>query len=46
MYPKRLQVNVHHKEGKTKTTDDPGGTGFEIIKEIAVCRACYDTLRE
>ncbi|WP_163833330.1 hypothetical protein [Spartinivicinus ruber] len=45
-YPKRSKVNEHHKEGKAKITDDPGGTGFEIVKEIAVCRACYDALCE
>ena len=44
-YPVRPKVNIHRKEGKTKVTDDPGGTGFEVTKEIVVCHSCY-TRRE
>lgn len=44
-YPKRLQANVFiDQNGKQQKRDDPGGTGYEIVKEIKVCKACFDKL--
>jgi len=45
IYPKRLKANVFIDEkGKEKKSDDPGGQGFEIVKQIRVCKKCYEVL--
>lgn len=43
-YSKRPSVNKFLKEGKLKVSDDPGGIGWEIEKEIIVCGNCYHEL--
>jgi hypothetical protein len=30
------------KEGRPKKTDDPGGFGFEIVREVVVCPSCSE----
>jgi hypothetical protein len=30
------------KEGRPKKTDDPGGVGFEIVREVVVCPSCCE----
>ncbi len=30
------------KEGRPKKTDDPGGVGFEIVREVVVCPGCFE----
>ncbi len=30
------------KEGRPKKADDPGGVGFEIVREIVVCPGCFE----
>lgn len=40
-YPKRASANKYLKDGKSKVSDDPGGTGWEIEKEIIVCKNCH-----
>jgi hypothetical protein len=30
------------KDGRPKTTDDPGGTGSEIVREVLVCPSCFE----
>jgi hypothetical protein len=32
------------KDGKKKKPNDPGGSGYETVKEIRVCRKCYSEL--
>jgi len=32
-YPARPEAHPYHREGKLKYQDDPGGTGFEIVRE-------------
>jgi hypothetical protein len=41
-YPFREKVNPFRKDGRTKRTDDPGGVGFEIVREILICPACAE----
>jgi len=41
-YPKRPKSQRFiDNEGRLKPRDDPGGSGFETVKEIQVCSACY-----
>lgn len=30
------------KDGRPKKTDDPGGVGFEIVREVVVCPDCCE----
>ena len=40
-YPYRPEANRFVKKGRErKKPDDPGGTGFEIVREAAACPAC------
>ena len=43
-YPKRPKANQFVEDGKIQKRDDPGGTGWEIEKEIIVCVDCYRQL--
>ncbi|SMF17293.1 hypothetical protein SAMN02745866_01132 [Alteromonadaceae bacterium Bs31] len=44
-YPKRLAANTFKgRDAKLKCSDEPGGTGLEIAKEMGVCKSCYDLL--
>jgi hypothetical protein len=29
------------KDGRPKKTSDPGGVGFEIVREVVVCPSCF-----
>lgn len=40
LYPRRPKANRIHKNGKTEHTDDPGGKGTEIVREVKVCPFC------
>lgn len=44
-YPLRWNVNPEPKgfrrvEGQLSCVDDPGGRGWEIVREVVVCRPC------
>jgi hypothetical protein len=39
-YPRRAKANLIRKNGKKEHTDDPGGTGLEIVREVRACPAC------
>ena len=44
-YPFRSQANVIYRpdrDGKMRphTTDDPGGVGWEIVREVLACPTC------
>jgi hypothetical protein len=46
-YPFRPHANVFHRldtSGKMKahTSDDPGGTGWEIAREVLCCPVCAE----
>jgi hypothetical protein len=46
-YAFRADANIAiDKSGKKKKTNDPGGTGYETVKEIVVCKKCYTELTE
>lgn len=45
-YPHRPKVQIFQKDGKTHKKDDPGGTGFETVREIQVCASCYGKLNK
>lgn len=39
-YPLRLKANSFRRKRKEKHSDDPGGTGHEIARELLVCPTC------
>jgi len=39
-YPFRKGANKFRFDGKLKTTDDKGGSGTEIVKEVLACPKC------
>jgi rubredoxin len=41
-YPFRKDANLFIKDGRPKKTDDPGGVGFEIVREVVVCPSCFE----
>jgi ribosomal protein S14 len=43
-YPFRSAANKYTDpiSGRIKRTDDPGGQGQEIVRELRVCRSCFD----
>lgn len=44
-YPERKAANlVTLKDGSRRFTDDPGGKGWEIVKEILICSDCFALL--
>jgi len=44
VYPERRNSNRIRIQGKKKplTTGDPGGIGYETVREVKVCRGCYE----
>jgi hypothetical protein len=41
-YPFREKANLLMKDGRLKKTDDSGGVGYEIVREILVCPSCAE----
>ncbi len=41
-YPSRAKAHRHRVGRKLKHSDDPGGAGYEIAKEVIACRSCAD----
>lgn len=39
-YPLRLKANRFRKDRQKKWTDDPGGQGSEIVREVKACPSC------
>lgn len=39
-YPPRPKVNAYVKDKRVIRTNDPGGVGTEIVREIAICPEC------
>jgi hypothetical protein len=39
-YPPRTEVNEVVRGGKRRYTDDPGGEGYEIVREVIACPGC------
>ena len=42
VYPYRPKANVFWRFGKQEFRDDFGGTGSETVREVRVCRPCYE----
>ncbi|MCW8880019.1 MAG: hypothetical protein OQJ89_15985 [Kangiellaceae bacterium] len=41
-YPIRIGVNQYiDLNGRNKFNDDPGGIGWEIVRQIQVCQPCF-----
>ena len=38
--PDRARANLVVRDGKARHTDDPGGQGFQITREVVVCPDC------
>ena len=45
-YPKRERANKIKEDGKVKHIDDPGGMGYETVREIIVCPDCAKKLQQ
>ncbi len=43
-YPARSKVNRVVRHHKVEHTDDPGGEGQEIVREITVCPECAEQI--
>jgi hypothetical protein len=50
-YPERKDANVFYRsekiddvwvKGKIEKSDDPGGRGTQIVKEILICKRCVE----
>ena len=41
-YPFREKANQFIKDGRLKKTDDSGGVGYEIVREVLVCPSCAE----
>ncbi len=41
-YPFRKDAHLFMKQGRPKKTDDPGGVGSEIVREVVVCPGCFE----
>jgi hypothetical protein len=41
-YPFRKDAHLFMKDGRPKKADDPGGVGFEIVREVVVCSSCFE----
>jgi rubredoxin len=41
-YPFRKDAHLFMKDGRPKKADDPGGVGFEIVREVVVCPECFE----
>lgn len=41
-YPFREKANHFKKDGRLEKTDDPGGLGYETVREFLVCSSCFD----
>lgn len=39
-YPRRPEAHPYVQNGKLKHRDDPGGVGYEIVREVLACPAC------
>lgn len=39
-YPRRPDANPAAHDGKRGFSDDPGGAGYEIVREVLACPAC------
>lgn len=39
-YPLREKANRFRKDRRIKQSDDPGGIGYEAVREIVVCPGC------
>ncbi len=48
VYSERHESNRIRIQGKKKPlhVSDPGGVGWEVVREVKVCRACYESWLE
>lgn len=47
VYPFRKEANRRvWKKSKWEKTDNEGGTGFEIVREVIACPSCAERLRQ
>jgi hypothetical protein len=45
-YPPRPNANLVSRNGRKAHTDDPGGSGQEIVQEALACPACATALAQ
>lgn len=41
IYPFRSKVNQFKTDGGWETRDDPGGRGWQIVRELVLCHWCF-----
>ena len=41
-YPARAKANCFRRKGRRKVTNDHGGRGSQIVREIVVCPTCSE----
>ncbi|MEZ4287167.1 MAG: hypothetical protein R3A47_03275 [Polyangiales bacterium] len=44
-YPSRAKAQRLRVGRKTKYADDPGGAGYEIVKQVRACTRCAEDFR-
>ncbi|MCO7222929.1 hypothetical protein [Pleionea sp. CnH1-48] len=43
-YPARIKVNAFvDRDGRHRQSDDPGGQGVELVRQIKVCPDCAES---
>ncbi len=45
IYSFRSDANRYKDDGKLKKSNDPGGSGLQIVTEITICNSCKDKLQ-
>jgi hypothetical protein len=45
-YPVRKDANRIIREGKVSYTDDPGGIGYEVVREVTACPTCAAQMKD
>ena len=43
-YALRPKANRFERDGRERRSDDPGGTGREIVREVLLCGSCAEEL--
>ncbi len=44
VFPFRKEVNRFWRDGRERWSDDPGGEGLQVVREVTACPACAPAL--
>ena len=42
VYPERKKANKFKRKRKKEASDDPGGSGYETVREVLACASCQE----